>query len=153
MGVVFLPIEYDDLESVPLFKEELALAISINAPLAKRKYVTLEILKTNPSILLPNTYYIRQLINKTSEQFGFAPHPVMEMTTVESIINMVSKEIGVTILSTAYLNYINHPKIKIISIRNPKLTTSVGIVYRKNKHLCTTSHFFIDRLIATSKSK
>lgn len=153
LGIVFLPIDDNELETVPLFEEELALAVHADHPIATNNVVTLEILKETPSILLPNTYYIRQLINKTCEEFGFTPCPVMEMTTMESIINMVNHQMGVTILSTAYLNYINHSNIKIIPIVEPKLKTKIGIVYRKNKYLCTASRVFIDKLVTITKNK
>ncbi|MNN97228.1 DNA-binding transcriptional regulator CynR [compost metagenome] len=77
------------------------------------------------------------------------PQPVLEMTTMESIINMVGKGIGVTILPKAYLDYIDHPQIRTIPIHNPVLTTQIGIVYRKNKHLCAASRVFMEQLVTT----
>lgn len=153
LGVVFLPMNYDGLETVSLFKEELALAVPINHPLIKEDRVTLNILKDVPSILLPDTYYIRQLINEKSESLGFMPRPVMEMTTMGSIINMVANNVGVTVLPIAYLNYINNEKIRIIPIKDPELVTEVGIVYRKNKYLCSASRVFMEQLIKTVKKE
>src|SRR5699024_3840400 len=129
----------------------LALAAPINHPIAKEPFVTLDILKKVPSILLPDSYFIRQLINETCQSLNFTPEPVMEMTTMESIINMVSNEVGVTILPKAYLDYISHNKIEIIPLKEPVLTTEIGIVYRKNKYLCAASRVFIDQLVTKIK--
>src|SRR5699024_3988835 len=124
------------------------------------------------AILLPNTYFIRQLIDETCQSLNFTPEPVMEMTTMESIINMVSNGVGITILPKAYLNYINNIKIKIITLKNHIFTKKkrivyikikiiqlknlvfkieICIVYRKNKYLYTASSVFIDQLVTKIK--
>src|SRR5699024_11728814 len=98
---------------IPLLKEDLAVAAPINHPIANESFVTLDILKKVPAILLPNTYFIRQLIDETCQSLNFTPEPVMEMTTMQSIINIVSNGFCITILSKTYYNNINDNKIKI----------------------------------------
>lgn len=152
LGIVFLPMEHDDLETIPLYKQNLALAAPANHPVAKEPFVTLDVLKETPSVLLPATYYLRQLIDEHCRSLDFAPQPVMEMTTMESIVNMVVKGVGVTILPKAYLDYIDNPNIRTVPIQNPVLTTQIGIVYRKNKYLCAASRVFMEQLITSVKS-
>lgn len=98
LGIVFLPMEHEDLEAIPLYKEYLALAVSVDHPMAQTPFVTLDILKDTPSVLLPNTYFLRQVINEHCRSLAFTPQPVLEMTTMESIITMVGKGVGVTVL-------------------------------------------------------
>ena len=148
-GIVFLPLKHEDLKAIPLYKEELAFAVPIDHIIAKEPSALLQILKETPSILLPETYYLRQVVNEQCRSLNFTPKPVLEMTTMESIIQMVSKGVGVTILPKAYLNYIDHLHIKTIPIKDPVITTQIGIAYRKNKHLCAASRVFIDQLIQT----
>lgn len=152
LGIVFLPMEQHDLEAIPLYKENLALAVPADHPLSEEAYVTLDVLRKVPSVLLPSTYFSRQLINEKCRTLGFEPEPVMEMTTLESIINVVSNGIGVTILSTAYLRFINSEHIRIVPIQDPVLTTEIGVVYRRNKYLCAASRVFLDQLTATVKN-
>jgi len=153
LGIVYLPMEHEDLETIPLYKQNLALAVPIGHPIAKERSVRLDVLKDVPSVLLPNTYYMRQLINEECRSFDFTPQPVMELSTMESIINMVNKGVGVTILPKAYLDYIDQKGILTIPIQNPTLTTQIGIVYRKNKYLCAASRVFMEQLIATIKDE
>ncbi|MFD3259816.1 LysR substrate-binding domain-containing protein [Paenibacillus lentus] len=153
LGIVYLPMEHDDLETIPLYKENLALALPADHPLTQESFVTLDILKETPSVLLPSTYFLRQLINEQCRALAFAPQPIMEMTTMESIINMVAQGLGVTILPKGYLDYISHPHIRTIPIQNPVPTTQIGVVYRKNKYLCAASRVFMEQLITTIKSK
>jgi len=153
LGIVFLPMEHEDLETIPLYKENLALAVAVDHPIAQAAFVTLDILKETPSVLLPNTYFLRQAINEQCRSLAFTPQPVLEMTTMESIITMVGKGIGITILPKGYLDYIDNPRICTIPLKNPVLTTQIGIVYRKNKHLCAASRVFIEQLVSTVKSR
>ncbi|BAH43785.1 transcriptional regulator [Brevibacillus brevis NBRC 100599] len=151
LGVVFLPMEHDDLETIPLYTENLAIGVPVGHPLAKEPFVSLAILKETPSILLPNTYFLRQLIDERCKELGFSPQPVLEMTTMESITNMVGQGVGVTVLSKGYLDYIDDKRIRTIPIQQPNITAQIGIVYRKNKYLCAASRVFMEQLIATVK--
>lgn len=153
LGIVFLPMEHEDLETIPLYKENLALAVAVDHPIAQAAFVTLDILKETPSVLLPNTYFLRQIINEQCRSLAFTPQPVLEMTTMESIVTMVSKGVGVTILPKGYLDYINNSYICTIPLKNPFLTTQIGVVYRKNKHLCAASRVFMEQLVSTVKSR
>ena len=153
LGIVFLPIEHEDLEVIPIYEENLALAVPIDHPFAHKEFVTLQILNDTPSILLPETYFLRQVINEQCRSLNFIPKPVLEMTTMESIIQMVSKGVGVTILPKAYLDYIDNIQIKTIPIQDPVITTQIGIAYRKNKHLCAASRVFMEELITTIKDE
>ncbi len=153
LGIVFLPMEHKDLETIPLYKENLALAVAVDHPIAQAAFATLDILKETPSVLLPNTYFLRQVINEQCRALAFTPQPMLEMTTMESIITMVGKGVGVTILPKGYLDYIDNPHICTIPLKNPVLTTQIGVVYRKNKHLCAASRVFMEQLVSTVKSR
>ncbi len=153
LGIVMLPMEHDGLESIPLYKEDLALAAPVDHPVAQQPFVTLDILQRVPSVLLPGTYFMRQLINEKCSSYDFTPQPVLEMTTMESIVNMVSKGIGVTILPKAYLDYIDNQHIQTILIQNPALATQIGVVYRRNKYLSAASRIFMEQLITTIKNE
>ncbi|WP_371861062.1 MULTISPECIES: LysR family transcriptional regulator substrate-binding protein [Paenibacillus] len=50
---------------------------------------------------------MRQRINEHCRALDIKPQRVAEMTTMESIINMVAQGVGVIILPIGYLDYIN----------------------------------------------
>lgn len=150
IGIVFLPMKDNELETVSLYKEELVLAVPNGHPLEDQDKVHLDVLRTTPSILFPKNYFIRQLINKSCNDLGFLPQPIFEITTMESLINMVVEGVGVTILPKPYLEYLNNNKIKITPIVNSNLSREVGIVFRKDKYMGTATRAFIDQLKATT---
>lgn len=151
LGIVYLPLEQEELVTVPLCEASLALAAPKEHPITKEPYVTLNILKEVPSILLPDSYSLRQLLNQKCLELRFTPQPILEMSTMESIIHMVANGMGVTVLPKAYLDHINHPKVQIVPISNPEITSQIGVIYRKNKYLCAASRVFIEQLSATIK--
>ncbi|MHC5563509.1 LysR family transcriptional regulator [Bacillus spizizenii] len=149
LGIVFLPMKGDELESISLSTEEMAFAVPKGHPLENQEMLDVEVLKTTPSILLPQQYFIRKLIDEACKDLGFFPKPIFEITTMQSLINMVIKGVGVTILPKPYLEYLNHPNIRIIPILKSNLSREIGVVYRKDKYLSAATHAFISTLKET----
>lgn len=148
LGIVYLPMQHDDLVTIPLYTDALVLAVPMDHPLAKETNVSLDILRETPCVLLPSSYYLRQFFNEQCRALDFTVQPVIEMTTLESIIQMVRKGVGVTVLPKAYLDAIDHPHIRAIPIQHPELAIQIGIVYRRNKFQCAASRVFMEQLIA-----
>ncbi|MFW2106534.1 LysR family transcriptional regulator [Bacillus spizizenii] len=149
LGIVFLPMKGDELESISLSTEEMAFAVPKGHPLENQEMLDVEVLKTTPPILLPQQYFIRKLIDEACKDLGFFPKPIFEITTMQSLINMVIKGVGVTILPKPYLEYLNHPNIRIIPILKSNLSREIGVVYRKDKYLSAATHAFISALKET----
>lgn len=149
LRIVFLPMKGDELESISLSTEEMAFAVPKGHPLENQDMLDLEVLKTTPSILLPQQYFIRKLIDEACRELGFFPKPIFEITTMQSLMNMVIKGVGVTILPKPYLEYLNHPNIRIIPILKSNLSREIGVVYRKDKYLSAATHAFISALKET----
>ena len=140
----------NELGTIPLYMEEMSFAVPKGHLLEDQKGLTLEVLKTTPSILLLENYYVRQLINKSCNDLGFSPQPIFEITTMESLINMVGKGVGMTILPKPYLENLNNNKIRVIPIINSNLTWEVGIIYRKDKYMSAATRVFIEQLKVTA---
>jgi len=151
LGITFLPVENEEMESIPLFTEELSLAVPITSSLATETEVGLETLKDVPIVLLPQNYFLRQLIEKYCNEIGFSPNPTLEMTTLESLMQMVAEGVGVTILPAPYLDYLSNDRIAHVKLCNPTPTRTIGFVYRKNKFMCTATRAFMQQVIETSQ--
>jgi len=149
LGIVYLPMDDEQLETIPMYTERLAFAFAKDHPIAEDPEVaSLTMLQRYPCILLPPAYNLRQRINQQCQTLGFVPKPIMEMTTMESILTMVSQGVGVTVLPKSYVDCLNPPNIISVPIENPALPIRIGIAYRKNKHLCAASRVFMDQLLS-----
>ncbi|MBN6206825.1 LysR family transcriptional regulator [Ralstonia pickettii] len=152
LGVTFLPIENGNMESIPLFAEELALAVPVNHQLAFEAMADLQIITQFPLILMPKSYYLRQLIDTYCNEIGINPEPALELTTLESLTQMVAKGLGVTILPVPYLEHLNNQAIQTVKLAPPIPKRKIGIVYRKDKFMCTATKAFINKLTTVSET-
>ncbi|MGN7396690.1 LysR family transcriptional regulator [Peribacillus frigoritolerans] len=146
LGVVFLPLENKQLESIVLHQEELCLAISIHHELANNAAVELKKLKSIPTALLPQYFLVRQLIDQSAREAGFSFKPILEMTTLEPLFEVVILNIAVTILPGSYLRNKNDDTVRILPITNPTPQKEIGIVYKKDRFMSSATRAFIDQL-------
>lgn len=152
LGIVFLPMEDEEMESIPLFTEELSLIVPLGHPLAEFKEVEMKALEDVATILLPENYSLRKLVDKYCMQLGITLKPTLEMTTMESLTQMVSEGIGVTILPEPYIDYLENSQVAKVKLINPTPPKNIGLIYRKDKFMCATTRTFIAQLTETGVS-
>ncbi|MED1575490.1 LysR family transcriptional regulator substrate-binding protein, partial [Bacillus paranthracis] len=70
----------------------------------------------------------------------------------ESLIQMVSKGMGITVLPKPYIDFLQNKNIQAIKIENPTPTIEIGLIYRKDKYMCAATREFIKQLKLTVHS-
>lgn len=150
LGITYLPVDDADLASVPLFAEELALAVPAAHPLAKARQTTLQALADLTMISLPESYFLRELIDGYVAEAQLTLRPRLEMSPLSALVQMVADGVGVTILPAPYIASLNQPQLRLVPLVNPTPQREIGIVYRKGKFMCATTRTFIDKLTDTS---
>lgn len=151
-GILFSDVSAPELESIPLLAIEFALAVPIDHQLASNHTVDFDMIKELPMILLPETYALRQAINQASHVNGVTIQPILEMTSLDPILSLVAKGMGVTILPQPYLVHLQSKQVSILPISKPFIRKEVSVFYRRDKFMCKATQVFIDQLIASSKS-
>ncbi|ARK28868.1 LysR substrate-binding domain-containing protein [Halalkalibacter krulwichiae] len=141
MGIVYLPAEEEQLISEPLFKEEFYLVVSNEHDLASEQYIELQQLENVRMILLRKEYLIRQIIDKKIKSGSL--EPIIELTTLESLLQLTALNIGATILPANYLNELDQSGLCKVKIVDSFEQTTVGIVLRKNVYHCESLKVFI----------
>ncbi|MET3543409.1 DNA-binding transcriptional LysR family regulator [Paenibacillus favisporus] len=149
LGVVFLPLEDEQLVSKELYTEELCLAVAKQHHLAATEVVKLDQLTEVPLILFPEKFLVRQMVDSYSAQAGVQLQPAFELSTMDSMLQMVRLGVGATILPRSYLVQGSDPSIRTVPIVEPVPQKKVGIVYRKQTFLSTAMLAFINELIRT----
>lgn len=142
-GVVYFPIAHEELEAIPLFSEELSLAVPSNHYFARKEAVDFTQLKDQPLISQPEDYFLRKHIDKYAEKLNMSLKPILEITTIESIMELVSQGLGMTILPRSYLESRNDRNVKRVKLVNPELHVDIGIIYRRDKFMCAATKEFI----------
>ncbi|MBU5672431.1 LysR family transcriptional regulator [Paenibacillus brevis] len=148
LGVVFLPLEDEQLMSRPLFNEELVFIISKHHKLASIPQITLPELRDVPLILFQQKFLARQLLDQACRQAGIALRPVIELSTMDSQIRMAEQGIGATILPASYAAITRSTGLAIIPLAPSAPRKEVGLVYKKSTFLDPALNQFILHLEA-----
>lgn len=152
IGITFLPVQDKEIISIPLYKSELTLVVPTGHQLTERDHVSIAELQNYPLILLPKNFFLTELITSHCQKFNFTPKPILEISTMESLVQMVSRDMGITVLPKPYIDFLQSEHIQSIKIENPTPTIDIGLIYRKDKYMCATTREFIEQLKLTVHS-
>lgn len=150
LGVVFLPLQDEQIVSRPLFDEALVLVVSSEHAYAELPEVTLEQVAQLPLVLFPPKFYVRQLLDTACADQGIEIRPVMELSTMESQVQMVIHHVGGTVLPGSYARTLTSTNrrggITVVPLAQPVPHKNVGLVYRRSTFMDPTLQAFIDHL-------
>ncbi|CAM4263071.1 LysR family transcriptional regulator [Bacillus luti] len=152
IGITFLPVQNKEIVSIPLYKSELTLVVPTGHTLTERSHISIVELQDYPLILLPKNFFLTELITSHCQQFDFTPKPILEISTMESLIQMVSKGMGITVLPKPYIDFLQKTNIQALKIKDPTPTIDIGLIYRKDKYMCAATRAFIEQLKITVHS-
>jgi DNA-binding transcriptional LysR family regulator len=148
IGVVFLPLEDEQMDSIPLFDERLLLVVSSAHKLADAAFVKLDELRHIDLVLLQSKFLVRQMFDQYCIDAGFVPKPIMELSTLDSLLQMAARHIGGAILPGSYVAHIEDPSIRKIPIVEPVPHKTVGVVYPKEMFRYAVINTFIAELVS-----
>ncbi len=98
LGLITLPVEANDLVSVPVLREELLLITYPAHPLARKRQITPADLTRQPFILFETGSITRRIVEQFFMRERIDPEIVMETENVEIIKAMVRHGLGISII-------------------------------------------------------
>jgi LysR family transcriptional regulator, cyn operon transcriptional activator len=131
VGIGFLPVRSDRLESQPLFEEDFVLIASARHRFAKRRRLPLSSLSDESLILLPGIFCTRRLLNASFEQAGIQPKIIVEMNSIEGILATVRTSTLATILPRLSLGLGRHAVLRGITLKDPTPRRGIGLLWKK----------------------
>lgn len=105
-GILYLPIESDDLDVVPVLKENMVVAMPETHPLAAFTQVSIRALSRNLFILPPPRLGsgLYSQIMLFFQQSGFRPTVVQEAIQLQTIVSLVAGGVGVALVPASLQN-------------------------------------------------
>ncbi|MGE7544408.1 LysR family transcriptional regulator [Sporosarcina newyorkensis] len=146
VGVIFLPVYHELLQSIPLFTSELSAAVSYVHPLASREQIYMEELQHHPTFLLPKHYLLRQTIDNHCIKSGFSLNPVVELSDIYSLVRMTVLHNGITILPKIYANNVTDLPVKLLDIADALPKNEVGLIFPKGDFTSSAVQAFIQHV-------
>lgn len=134
LATVSMPLDDDRLEVRPLYEERLALIVGPDHELAAAHEVDLATLADSPWILPYRRHGVRALLESACGQAGFELHPVVEMSGLGPIKQLVQRGLGISVVPPAIVeNEVRLGQLRLIPITRPVLMRAVGVARRRGE--------------------
>ena len=130
--------ESDDASSafckIPITQDTLAALMPAGHPLAVKDHIELKQLYRDSFLLLGRDTFMYSLCVRECRSAGFEPHIAFTSNRVDNIIGLVSKGMGVGLLTKRPVMSANHSEIAVVDIL-PAITTTISLAYLPGKQL------------------
>lgn len=133
VGVVVLPTNNELFNHFPLMEEDLKLILHPSHPLANKDEVNLAELAEESFIMFNKDFVLHDRIIYSCQSAGFNPHIISKSSQWAFIEEMVSWNLGVSLLPESLCNQLSK-NVKAISITNPSIRWELAIIWNKNQY-------------------
>jgi len=153
VGIVTLPHTTNNLEVIPVSRDEVQVTTPKNHPLAKHRSVTPEDVSQYP-LILPKTGHTRVVIDRLLRPFRDHLQISMELASVELIKKFVGAGLGISLISKAYAQQeVAAGVLKLIPLEGEKIYRELGLVYRRDRYLSLPAKIFIEVVREATRSQ
>jgi DNA-binding transcriptional LysR family regulator len=144
LGIVTLPQSTNNMEVIPVFRDEVQAVVPRNHPLAKNRAVSVAELANFPMIL-PKTGHTRVVIDRLLREHRHKLQISMELASVETQKKFVGAGLGISLISRSYAQAeVAAGLLKLIPLAGQKLYRELGLIYRRDRYLSLPAKVFID---------
>jgi len=144
-----LPLETDEFDVLPIYRDEMVLVAHPNHVLAKRNRVTLQDVVETGLIAYPARSLTRGRIERVFIENGLSLHATMEISSPEAIKRLTQVGLGASILPRPVVApEVGKGALQIIRIRSVRFQRTIGMVFRRDGSLSPPARVFLDMVKA-----
>ncbi len=145
-------IEDDELESIPLYEEELVLVTPRNYFPEKLDFIAVSELKNENFIHHKPGNQTGEDLIEACKKSGFIPKGIYEIDQLETAYSLVSAGLGITFIPKKYLEFQSSESVEIIKLINPTPTRTVYLIYNPTRYFPKSFYYFKDLIISHFKN-
>ncbi|MGA8152111.1 MAG: LysR family transcriptional regulator [Terriglobales bacterium] len=147
IGIVRLPIAHTELDSLPLFQEQLVVATSTALSYHSRQ--GLAALRDQPFVFFPRSTSatLHDHVLGLCRRAGFSPTIVQEASELFTILNLVRARLGVSLVPSA-ARRMGVPGVRFHRLGMPEATWQIGIAWNR----LSDKAELISRFVTTMRS-
>lgn len=131
VAVVTLPVEDEHLTVVPLFTEEMVVAVWRAHPLAGREAVQIGEFEDAPWVLSPENYELREATMRACQAAGFTPRVVLDGGETDTLLRFVGAGIGVALVPRLAVQDVHD--VVPLRVSDQTLQRTLGLVWRGDR--------------------
>ena len=128
---------------VPLFKDQLVLVVSENHRFASEECIDICDLSDETFILLSSSSTLYNLCTEECCRAGFTPTTAYTNCKLETIIELVSEGLGVTLLMSKVVEYFKNPKLKLIPLKDAVIN-EISLITPKHNKMSKSTELFVE---------
>ncbi|MBZ5516700.1 MAG: LysR family transcriptional regulator substrate-binding protein, partial [Acidobacteriia bacterium] len=152
LGIVTLPQNAENMEVIPVFRDDVQVVVPKDHVLAKKRSVSVEEFSHYP-LILPKTGHTRVMIDRMLRDFRGHLQISMELASVETIKKFVGAGLGISLISKAYAQpEVAAGVLKLIPLEGQKLFRELGLIYRRDRHHSLPAKAFIEVVRESTKA-
>jgi DNA-binding transcriptional LysR family regulator len=143
-AIASLPVKDPRLVILPIYRDDIVLAVGPVHPLAMRAVVTLEEMQQFPLLLLKQGRQRTQIDNFFDHR-DVHPRIAMELDSSELLKRLICAGLGMGFLPRANVLDDEHAGLlKVIKVEGMRLHRELALIYRKDKTLTHAAQAFLD---------
>jgi DNA-binding transcriptional LysR family regulator len=141
VALVILPVRGEMLETTPLLREELVVAVASDHPLAARKTISIAELKGVPLVMFRDGYDLRASTVAACRRAGFEPSFALEGGEMDSVLRLAATGIGVAVVPSLVVDPAG--PLRAVRLTEP-LTRTIGFANRRDRRLSRAGREFVE---------
>jgi LysR family transcriptional regulator, hydrogen peroxide-inducible genes activator len=132
--VVPLPVDRKELETEPIFREPLYLAMAVDHPLASRKWIDRRALRGQSVLTLESGHQLYGQVKRLCDEVGAKTLSDYEGTSLDTLREMVGMGMGLSFLPGLFVksSLVQNPTIKVVEVKGAPIYRLIGMVWRKS---------------------
>jgi len=131
VAVVTLPVDDEHITVLPLFTEEMVIAVWRGHRLADRSAVTISELADEPWVLSPENYELREAALSACERAGFSPRVVLDGGETDTLLRFVASGLGIALVPRLAVQ--GAADLIPLKVSDQQLQRSLGVVWRGDR--------------------
>lgn len=151
LALVILPVSQRSLETVPLLREELVVAVVSGHPLAERKRIALAELRETPLVMFRPGYDLRSTTLAACTAAGFEPRFAVEGGEMDGVLRLTEAGIGVAIVPSMVV--VRGGPLRAIRISPASVTRTVAFAYRRDRRVTRATQELMGMVTALVRSR
>ena len=141
IGIITQSNSSPSLETLPITDGQIHVCLPLGHPLSSQASIPFTKLSELPFILLKEDTYNRQVIMEECKKHHFTPNIVFSSSQIETIINLVELEIGISFLFDAIAR--KYSTITTCPLAEP-IKFQIVLAWNRSRYLTSASKAFID---------
>jgi len=150
IALVILPLRHEMLETTPLLREELVVAVAPDHTLASRKTIAIADLKGVPLVMFRDGYDLRASTLAAFRRAGFEPTLALEGGEMDGVLRLTAAGLGVAVVPSLVIDPAG--PLRAVRLADP-LTRTIGFANRRDRRLTRAGREFVEMVRALLRGR